>query len=120
VKRREAIGGVTIAVVGIVLALSVGIAATAKGGVFSQGPNGQALAGAPGAATAVRTASAKPATTRVLVKAVVSQTAAAHRGLCTVDTHIVTTMPAGAGRTRVSVVRSLGGRVRRHGAPGGL
>ncbi len=36
-KRREAIGGVTIAVIGFVLALSVGIAATAKGGVFSRG-----------------------------------------------------------------------------------
>lgn len=118
-KRREAIGGVTVAVVGIVLALSVGIAATAEGGVFSQGPDGQALAGAPGAAEAVPTASAKPATTRVLVNAVVSQTATSRRGLCTLDTHIVTTMPAGTGGTHVSVVRSLGGRVR-HGAPGGL
>jgi hypothetical protein len=118
VKRREAIGGVTIAVVGVVLALSVGIAATAKGGVFSQGPDGQALAGAPGAAKAVPTASAKPATTRVLVKAVVSQTAASRRGLCTLDTHIVTTTPAGTGGTRVSVVRSLGGHVR-HGAADG-
>ena len=117
-KRREAIGGVTIAVVGIVVALSVGIAATAKGGVFNEGPGGHALAGAPGAAEEVQSAQVKPAT-RVLINAVVSQTAATRRGLCTVDTHIVTTMPAGAGGTRVAVVRSLGGRAR-HGAAVGL
>jgi hypothetical protein len=113
VKRREAIGGVTIAVIGIVLALSVGIAATAKGGVFSQGTAQPLLPAAVGASKSVAGATKiKRTTTKVLVEAVVSQSAASKRGgLCTVDAHIVATTPgkhAGAG-----VVRSHGGRTRR-------
>jgi hypothetical protein len=110
-RRREAIGGVTVAVVGIVLALSVGIAATAKGGVFGPGPTGQALPGAAGTATKL-----KQTTTRVLVEAVVSQSAVSkQQGLCTVDAHIVAAAPRAPQATGgpVTVIRSRGGRVQR-------
>ena len=112
-KRREAIGGVTIAVIGIVLALSVGIAATAKGGAFSQATARPLVPAAGGPSPAAAgTAKVKRTTTKVLVEAVVSQSAVSKRGgLCTVDAHIVATTPgkhAGA-----PVARSHGGRTRR-------
>jgi hypothetical protein len=116
-KRREAIGGVTIAVIGIVLALSVGIAATAKGGVFSQGPAQPLLPGAVGTSAAEPGATkVRRTTTKVLVEAVVSQSQVSrHGGLCTVDAHIVATTPGkGAAGTRAAAVaQSHGGRAHR-------
>jgi hypothetical protein len=115
-KRREGIGGVTIAVVGLVLALSVGIAATAHGGVFNEGltESSQDLALAatapePGAAVApeewgealVPAAGVRPdassRTTTVSVQTAVSHAAASptgKSGTCIVKTRIVTSAPA--------------------------
>jgi hypothetical protein len=115
-KRREGIGGVTIAVVGLVLALSVGIAATAHGGVFNEGltDSSQDLALAatapePAAAVApeewgealvpaagVRRDASSRTTTTVSVRTAVSGSAASatgHGGTCIVKTRIVTSAP---------------------------
>jgi hypothetical protein len=111
VKRREGIGGVTIAVVGLVLALSVGIAATAKGGVSkdaatappvgapdrSANPtSGASVAGTTSPAGVVQAGVAKGTMTNVLVETVVSQSGASPPGpggSCIVKTRIVTNTP---------------------------
>lgn len=115
-KRREGIGGVTIAVFGLVLAFSVGIAATAHGGVFNEGLIGATPDPAPAAvpdpgttlahgawqasparAVGVRaTGTSARTTTRVTVQTVVSGSAASASGpggTCIVKTSIVTSAP---------------------------
>jgi hypothetical protein len=134
VRRREGIGGVTIAVVGLVLALSVGIGATAQGGVFDEGLTGSPSEPLPAAVPEPGTApademwdaiSAKPAgvgqagastrtTVTVTVQTVVSSSAAsanAPSGTCVVETRIVTSAPATAdSQPRVDVRRHLSTR----------
>jgi hypothetical protein len=117
VKRREGIGGVTIAVVGLVLALSVGIAATAHGGVFDEGVTdsspepASAVAPEPAAAAEGRedapaqtanlrkTGTSTRTTTTVSVQTVASDSAASATGqseTCIVKARIVTSAPAAA------------------------
>jgi hypothetical protein len=94
VKRREGIGGVTIAVVGLVLALSVGIAATAKGRAFGNNtPSAKAGTGA--VQRTMTTTTNGKRTTTIWLKTVVSQpaTSSQRRGKCIADTPLVATTP---------------------------
>lgn len=130
-RRREGVGGVTIAVVGLVLALSVGIAATAQGRISDETdltpvgvpePGVDPTRGATKASTAplvhvpeAGVANAK--TTTVLVETVVSESAASTSGPsgnCIVRTRIVTTAPV-APRALVQLRSEIGRYVRSHG-----
>jgi hypothetical protein len=133
-KRREGIGGVTIAVVGLVLALSVGIAATAQGRISDETDLTPAGAPEPGVdptrgATKASTAPlahvpeagvAKAKTTTVSVETVVSESATSASGPsgnCIVKTRIVTSTPVAPRalvqpRSEIGYVKSRGGRVR--------
>jgi hypothetical protein len=117
VKRREGIGGVTIAVVGLVLALSVGIAATAHGGVFDEALTesspepARAVAPEPGTAVTAagredapaqtagvrKTGTSTRTTTTVSVQTVAPDSAGSatgRSGTCIVKARIVTSAPA--------------------------
>ncbi|MDX6627968.1 MAG: hypothetical protein QOH00_214 [Gaiellales bacterium] len=128
-KRREGIGGVTIAVVGIVLALSVGIAATAEGGISAEAANQPTHAVVRNAdSTATLGAStappdgvwipvaAKGTTTRISVQTVVSQSAGSPStsgGTCVVESRIVTSTdlaPRAQVRSRSEIRRHVGSR----------
>ena len=143
-KRREGIGGVTIAVVGLVLALSVGIAATAHGGVFDEklvesspdparavapepgttlAPGGREDARAQTAGTR-KTGTATRTTTTVSVQTVASGSAASateQSTTCIVKTRIGTSAPADPGahpQPRAEIGRRLvvhGGHARPEG-----
>jgi hypothetical protein len=89
VKRREGIGGVTIAVVGLVLALSVGIGATAHGRAFG---NDKSTTG--DAKRTTITTKKGPRTTTIWMETVVSQpvsSSSQSQGKCVANTRIVTT-----------------------------
>jgi hypothetical protein len=131
-KRREGIGGVTIAVVGLVLALSVGIAATAEGGISAEAANepthavvpeagSTATLGAPRAGTAPPAGvwipvAAKATTTTISVQTVVSQSAASPStsgGTCVVESRVVTSTalaPRARVPSRSEIRRHVGSR----------
>jgi hypothetical protein len=134
-KRREGVGGVTIAVVGLVLALSVGIAATAQGRISDESdltpvgvpePGMDPTRGATKASTAPlaqvpEAGVAKAQTATVSVETVVSESAASTSGPsgnCIVKTRIVTAAsvaPPALVLPRSEIgryVKSRGGRVR--------
>jgi hypothetical protein len=114
VKRREGIGGVTIAVLGLVIALSVGIGATAQGGAFGNEKPAAATSGTSATAkaqpTITKTRSSQRTTTRIWLETVISQSATSsqRRGSCIADTRIVeiTAAPI-APRTQAQRLRKI-------------